>query len=141
MLTSSNFMGLFSPLTPSLSLLSLFSVLPFCKTVLHRYYFASHMEGTKDKFLLLKIDSNIQHLCMCVQWWTVAHQALLSMGFSRQEYCRGLPFPPPGGLPNPRTEPVSPVSPALAGRFFMTEPPGKPHLASIIFAYFFIFLL
>ena len=56
---------------------------------------------------------------------TVAHQALLSMRFPRQEYWSGLPFPPPGDLPNPRTEPVSP---ALAGGFFTTEPPGKPSM-------------
>jgi len=52
--------------------------------------------------------------------------APLSMGFPRQEYWNGLPFPPPGDLPNPGTEPASPVSPALAGRFFTTEPAGKP---------------
>ena len=55
--------------------------------------------------------------------WTVAHQAPLSMGFSRQEYWSGLPCPPPGGLPDPG---IAPASPALAGRFFTTEPPGKP---------------
>ena len=54
---------------------------------------------------------------------TVAHQALLSMGFSRQEYWRGLPFPPPGDLPDPG---IKCTSPALAGGFFTTEPPGKP---------------
>ena len=57
--------------------------------------------------------------------WTVAHQASLSMGFSRQEYWTGLPFPPPGDLPHPGIKPTSPVSPALAGRFFTTESPGK----------------
>ena len=57
--------------------------------------------------------------------WPVAHQAPLSMGFSRQEYWRGLPFPPPRDLPDPRIKPTSPVAPALAGRFFATEPPGK----------------
>ena len=55
--------------------------------------------------------------------WTVAHQAPLSMGFLRQEYWRGLPFPTPGDLPNPEIEPKSP---ALAGGFFTSEPPGKP---------------
>ena len=45
-------------------------------------------------------------------------------GFSRQEYWSGLPFLPPGDLPNPGIEPASPESPALAGRFFATEPPG-----------------
>ena len=58
--------------------------------------------------------------------WTVAHQALLSMGFFSQEYWSGLPFPPPGDLSNPGTEPASPMSPALAGGFFTPEPPGKP---------------
>ena len=51
--------------------------------------------------------------------WIVAHQAALSMGFSRQEYWSGLPRPPPGDLPNLGVEPKSPVSPALAGRFFI----------------------
>ena len=50
--------------------------------------------------------------------WTVAPQAPLSMGFSRQEYWSGLPFPSPGDLPNPGIEPVSPASHALIGRFF-----------------------
>ena len=53
-------------------------------------------------------------------------QVLLSMGFSRQEYMSGLSFPPPEDLLDPWIEPTSPVSPALAGRFFTAEPPGKP---------------
>ena len=52
--------------------------------------------------------------------WNVAYQAPLSVGYSRQEYWSGLPCPPPEGLPDPETEPVSPVSPALAGEFFST---------------------
>ena len=48
------------------------------------------------------------------------HQAPLSMGFSRQEYWSGLPFPFPGDFPHPGTELKSPVSPALVGRFFIT---------------------
>ena len=55
--------------------------------------------------------------------WTVAHQAPLSMGFSRQEHWSGLPCPPPGCLPDPGIEHTSSV---LAGEFFTTEPPGKP---------------
>ena len=54
--------------------------------------------------------------------WTVAHQAPLSMGFSRPEYWSGLPSPPPEELPEPGIEPDSP---ALAGGFFTTEPLGK----------------
>ena len=53
--------------------------------------------------------------------WTVGHQAPLSMGFSRQEYCSGLPFPPPGDLSNPGVELETH---ALAGGFFTTAPPG-----------------
>ena len=56
----------------------------------------------------------------------MARQAPLSMGFPRQEYWSGLPFPPPGDLPDPGIQPLSPVSPALAGRLFTTESPGKP---------------
>ena len=56
----------------------------------------------------------------------IAHQTPLSMEFSRQEYWSGLPFPAPWDLPDPGIEPTSPVSPALAGGFFTTEPPGKP---------------
>jgi len=58
--------------------------------------------------------------------WTVACQAPLSMGFSRQKSWSGLPFPTPGDLPNPGVEPSTLTSPALAGRFFTTAPPGKP---------------
>jgi len=43
------------------------------------------------------------------------------MGFSRQEYCSELPFPPPGDLPDPGVKPISPASPALAGGFFIAE--------------------
>ena len=50
--------------------------------------------------------------------WMVARQAPLSVGFSRQEHWSGLPFPPPEDLPHPGMEPMSPVCPALAGRFF-----------------------
>ena len=55
--------------------------------------------------------------------WTVAHQAPLSMGFPRQEYWSGLPFPTPEDLPDPG---IKPVCPALAGRFFTTALAGKP---------------
>ena len=53
--------------------------------------------------------------------WTVAHQAPLSMGFSRQGYWGGLPCPPPGDLPDPRIEPGALMSPALTGGFFTTS--------------------
>ena len=53
--------------------------------------------------------------------WTVAHQAPLSTGFSRQEYWNGFPGPPPGDLPNPGMEPASLMSLAFAGGFFTTN--------------------
>ena len=55
--------------------------------------------------------------------WTAVFQAPLSMGYPRQECWSGFSFPSPGDLPNLG---IKPVSPALAGRFFTTEPPGKP---------------
>ena len=71
-------------------------------------------------------------VCVCVPVvvdsaipWTVSCQALLSMEFSRQEYWSGLPFPSLGDFPNPGIKPVSLACPALAGRFFTTESPGK----------------
>ena len=55
--------------------------------------------------------------------WTVVYQGPLSMGFSRQEYWSGLPFPSPGDLPNPG---IKPGSPALGADALPSEPPGKP---------------
>ena len=55
--------------------------------------------------------------------WTIHCQAPLSMGFPRQEFWSGFPFPSPGDLPDPEIELASP---ALAGGFFTTEPSGKP---------------
>ena len=54
--------------------------------------------------------------------WTVARQAPLAMGFSRQGYWSGLPIPSPGHLPDPGIGPTSPMSPALVGEFFPAEP-------------------
>ena len=55
----------------------------------------------------------------------IVHQAPLSMEFSLQEHWSGLPFPL-SGIPNPGIKPKSPASPAMVGRFFTSEPPGKP---------------
>ena len=99
-------------------------------------------EGTKGvsgvSFIrvLIKVHGNFTNMTYmhayvlshfsCVQFhghtpWTVTYQAPLSMGFSRQEYGSGLPCPPPGALSNPGIEPVSLMSPALAGGFFTTS--------------------
>ena len=65
--------------------------------------------------------SHFSHVQLFAILWTVARQAPLSMGFSRQEYWSGLPYPPPGDLPNPVIEPESLMSPSLAGGFFTTS--------------------
>ena len=57
------------------------------------------------------------------------------MGFFRQEYWSGLPCPPPGDLYNPGIKPMSPVSRAVAGRIFTTEPLGKPLVLDVGIAY------
>ena len=64
----------------------------------------------------------LSHVWLFATPWTIACLAPLFMEFSRQECWSGLPFPLSGYLPNPATEPLSPV---LAGKFFTTEPPGK----------------
>ena len=66
---------------------------------------------------------SISHVQLFVTSQTVARQTPLSIGFSRQEYGSGLPFPTPRDLPGPGVEPMSS---ALAGRFFTTVPHGKP---------------
>ena len=67
---------------------------------------------------MLSLFSRVQ---LFVILWTVAYQDPPSMGFSRQEYWNRLPCPPSGDLPNLEIKPASPVSPALAGRFFTTS--------------------
>ena len=59
--------------------------------------------------------------------WIITHQAPLSMGFSRQEYWSGFPYPPSGDLPNLGIEPMSLMSPALAGGFFTTSTTCEAH--------------
>ena len=84
-------------------------------------------------FILVELNSK-KHLlvvimCVCqvilvtydsATLWTAAHQAPMSMGFSRQDYWSRLLCPPPGDLPNPGIKPASLISPALAGGFFTT---------------------
>ena len=82
--------------------------------------------GVGCHFLLqcVKVKS-LSRVRLFVILWTVAHQAPPSMGFSRQEYWSGLPFPSPRGLPNPGMEPKSFTSPAVAGWFFTTSATWK----------------
>ena len=63
---------------------------------------------------------------------TVAHQAPLFIGFSRQEYWSGLLFPPPGDLPDPGIKPMSLTSPALADGFFTTSVTWEAHRVVIV---------
>ena len=70
--------------------------------------------------------------------WTVAHQAPLSMGFSREEYWSRLPCPPPGDRPDPGIEPISCVS-CNAGRFFTDEPQGS-HTCVYLYVYLIIII-
>ena len=72
------------------------------------------------------ILSHFSCVSLFVTLWTVACQALLSVGFSRQKYWSGFPFPAPWNLPDPGTEPVSLESLALQADSLLTEPPGKP---------------
>ena len=65
----------------------------------------------------------LSHVQLFATLWTIARQSPLSMEFSKQEYWSGLPFPIPGDLPDLG---VKPMSLALAGEFFTTEPSGKP---------------
>ena len=71
-------------------------------------------------------------VCLFATPWTVAHRALLSMEFSRQEYWSGLPFPPPGDLPDPGIEPTS-LALQVFFFFFTTEPTGKPRGGILLF--------
>ena len=77
-------------------------------------YFLLYCKGNQ-----LWVAGAQSRLTLCVPW-PVAHQAPLSMGFSRQEYWNRLPFPPPGDPPDAGIKPTSLVSPALAGGFFTT---------------------
>ena len=79
-----------------------------------------------NKFFPLKVKwkwNSLSCVWLFVTPWTIAHQAPLSMDFSRQEYWSGLPCPPPGDLPNPGIEPRSP---ALGADSLPAEPQGKP---------------
>ena len=84
-----------------------------------------HVEWVKNRVLMYSMKMKVEWLRPVQLFsppWTVAHQAPPSMGFSRQEYWSGLPFPSSGDLPNPGTEPGSP---ALQTDSLPTEPPAR----------------
>ena len=82
-----------------------------------------------DFITIPKCESESEVAQLCPTPWTVAHQAPMSMGFSRQEYWSGLPFPPPGDLPDPG---IKPRSPALQADALTSEPPGKPIVGNLM---------
>ena len=85
--------------------------------------------GDDGRFLVLCFFKfTLSHVWLFVIPRTVARKAPQSTEFPRQEYWSRLPFPPPGDLPDPGVKPTSPASPALAGRFFTTEPPENPYV-------------
>ena len=86
---------------------------------------SSHSSFLKNLCVVCVCSHTLSHVCLLETLWTVAHQAPLSMGFSRQEYQNGLSFPSPVDLPDPGFKSTSPVSPELAGRFFTLVSPGK----------------
>ena len=73
----------------------------------------------------------LSHVQLFATPWTVALQVSLSMEFSKQEYCSGLPFSTLGDLPDSGIEPTSPMSPSLAGGFLTTAPSEKSQQRSI----------
>ena len=87
--------------------------------------FLPYLLSLSLKSLLLLLLSHFSRVRLFVTPWTIAYQAPLSMGFSRQEYWSGLLFPSPGNLPDPGIEPGSP---ALQADSLLTGPPGKTSL-------------
>ena len=89
------------------------------------YIYNCHTETNANCKSTMCFYCLVAKLCLTLATpWTVAHQAPLSMGFSRQEYWSGLPFPSPGDLPDPGIEPWSP---ALQADSLPSELPGKPY--------------
>ena len=94
------------------------------------------MSGMGSKSVIMKYSTtyinikvkvkSLSHVRLFVAPWTVVYQAPLSMGFSRQEYWSGLPFPSPGDLPDPGIDPgIEPRSPTLQVDALPSKPPGK----------------
>ena len=84
-------------------------------------YLISIYRWLKTSNVIYVHAQSLSHVWLFATLWTIACQAPLSMGFSRQEYQRGLPWPLPGDLPDPGTEPTSLASPSLVGGFFTTS--------------------
>ena len=124
-----------------------FIVISVCHPAVHRHWLLHKGEAqvreqvqmkTRHRIRIWSLSSVVKvkvkllsHVRLFVTPWTVAYQASPSMGFSRQEYWSGLPFPSPVDLPDPG---IKPGSPALQADALPSEPPGKPngYLAALI---------
>ena len=93
-----------------------------------RYYMYRYTHTNMHSIILACLLSHFGRIQLFTTLWTVARQAPLSMGFSRQEYWSGLPCPPPGDFPDSQTELTSLVSPALPGTFFTTSTIWEAHI-------------
>ena len=100
-------------------------LLPHNPRLCHLFTYRQLMETSCSPALYMSLPvcvlSHFSRVGLFTTPWTAAHWAPLSMGFSRQQYWSGLPCPPPGDLPHSGIEPESLMSPALAGRFFITS--------------------
>ena len=98
------------------TLLTCLFVLPVC----------NRKWGLKALIMCVCLLSCLGHTLLFVTIWTVACQSLLSMGFSRQEYWSGLPWPSPGDIPDPGIEPTSPAALALQANSLLLSHQGRP---------------
>ena len=94
--------------------------LSFCSVTL-KLLLKKKKQSLCERSLKVKVKS-LSHVRLFATPWIVAHQAPLFLGFSRHDYCSGLPFPSPGDLPDPGIKPRSPV---LWTDALISEPPGK----------------
>ena len=101
----------------------------------HRSHNISHFYWYFMFVLEFMCARSLSHVLLLLTSWTIAHRAPLSMWYSRQGYWSRLPFPPSGNLPGTEIKLTSPASPALEGRSFTTEPPGKPYIYIGIYRY------
>ena len=103
-----------------------------------RSYFVSTSFNVIFPLVLLLLN-HFSHIQLLATPWTIACQAPLSIGFSRQEYWSGLTCPPPGNLPNKGIKPASLTSPALAGRCFTTSATWEDYVCVCICMYVYIY--
>ena len=94
-----------------------------------------------NQCLVSKHAQSFSRVCLFITSWTITRQTPLSMEFSRKEYWSGLPFPPPGDLPDSGIKLTCLVSPALLGGVYTTEAPGKPHCLVQCMVFFILQLL